>query len=140
MWDIQLASAPHASLTADARVVDLQGVDARSLTDDVIGEAPKLIVCDASFIGLDKVLPAALALAAAGADLTRLRQAAVSARSRPGRQGWSGQALKPIASRRCATVGAFLTASGWRVRASAQSPILGGDGNLEYLLWARGPG
>ena len=50
----------HRALRTDARVVSLEGADARKLTTDQIDEPPQLIVCDASFIGLAKVLPAAL--------------------------------------------------------------------------------
>ena len=59
----------HASLIDDPRVVVLEGVDARHLTQAEIPETPQLVVCDVSFIGLAKALPAALELAAAGADL-----------------------------------------------------------------------
>ena len=30
----------------------------------------------------------------------------------------------------------FLAESGWTVRDKAQSPITGGDGNVEFLVWA----
>jgi 23S rRNA (cytidine1920-2'-O)/16S rRNA (cytidine1409-2'-O)-methyltransferase len=50
----------HPRLRADPRVVDLPGGDARALTAEIIPEPPSLVVCDASFIGLAKVLPAAL--------------------------------------------------------------------------------
>ena len=53
-------------------MVNLEGVDARGLDRDRIEEAPSLVVCDTSFIGLEKVLPAALDLAAPGADLIAL--------------------------------------------------------------------
>ena len=59
----------HAKLAGDPRVVGLEGVDARNLTAAMIPVAPDLIVTDVSFIGLAKALPAALALASAGAAL-----------------------------------------------------------------------
>ncbi|HVY33955.1 MAG TPA: TlyA family RNA methyltransferase, partial [Caulobacteraceae bacterium] len=62
----------HPRIASDPRVINLEGLDARSLDRDVIDEAPDLIVCDASFIGLEKVLPAAMGLAALGADLIAL--------------------------------------------------------------------
>lgn len=126
----------HPSLAGDGRVVDLQGVDARSLTRELIAEAPELVVCDASFIGLAKVLPAALKLAAAGADLICLVKPQFEVG--PERVGKGGVVSDP-AARAAAMEGvrAFLEAEGWAVRATAQSPITGGDGNVEYLLWAR---
>ena len=62
----------HPKLRADPRVVSLEGVDARSLDRSLIPEPVDLVVCDASFIGLAKVLPAALALARDGARLVCL--------------------------------------------------------------------
>ncbi|MEF3007222.1 SAM-dependent methyltransferase, partial [Pseudomonas aeruginosa] len=62
----------HPRLAADPRVTRLERTDARNLTPDLIPEPPELIVCDASFIGLAKVLPAALSLAAPDADLVTL--------------------------------------------------------------------
>ena len=41
------------------------------------------------------------------------------------------------ARRRPGGVSAFLEAAGWAVQATADSPIAGGDGNREYLLWAK---
>ena len=62
----------HPKLAGDPRVVGLEGVDARNLTAAMIPVAPDLIVTDVSFIGLAKVLPAALRLATFGADLIAL--------------------------------------------------------------------
>ena len=126
----------HPRLSADPRVNDLQAVDARSLDRTLIPEPVDLIVCDASFIGLAKVLPAALALAAPGADLVAL----VKPQFEAGRAavGKGGQ-VKDEADRLRAleAVLAFLEGAGWRVQGKADSPILGGDGAREYLVWAR---
>ncbi len=126
----------HARVAADPRVVNLEKTDARDLTTDLIPEAPQLIVCDASFIGLAKVLPAALALAAPDADLVTLvkPQFEMDARAEVGRGGM----VKDAEARRAALdrVSAWLEGGGWSVRATAESPITGGDGNVEYLLWA----
>src|SRR5690348_16829074 len=59
-------------LRQDARVIVLERTNARHLTHEQIPEAPDLVVCDASFIGLTTVLPAALALAAPTARLVAL--------------------------------------------------------------------
>jgi 23S rRNA (cytidine1920-2'-O)/16S rRNA (cytidine1409-2'-O)-methyltransferase len=128
----------HPRLATDPRVRALEGVDARRLTRDLVDAAPDLIVCDASFIGLAKVLPAALALAAAGADLVALVKPQFELG--PALVG-KGGIVKDEAARlkAVADVQAFLRGAGWTVRQTAQSPITGGDGNVEYLLWARGP-
>lgn len=126
----------HPRLAADARVVNLEGLDARDLTVAQIPEPPSLIVCDASFIGLAKVLPAALDLVETGADLVTLvkPQFEMDSRGEVGRGG----VVRDADARQAALdrVAAWLEGRGWTVRATADSPIAGGDGNLEYLLWA----
>ncbi|HEY3948228.1 TlyA family RNA methyltransferase [Phenylobacterium sp.] len=125
----------HASLAGDRRVVALEGRDARALTVAEVPEPPGLVVCDVSFIGLAKALPAALALAADGANLVALVKPQFEVG--PRRVG-KGGLVKDEAARADALSGAatFLAASGWSVRATADSPIAGGDGNREMLLWA----
>jgi 23S rRNA (cytidine1920-2'-O)/16S rRNA (cytidine1409-2'-O)-methyltransferase len=125
----------HARLGADPRAVNLEATDARVLDRRLIPEPPQLVVCDASFIGLAKVLPAALALAAEGADLIALVKPQFEVG--PGRVGKGGVVKDPAARQQALQdVQAFVEGEGWRVQATAESPILGGDGNLEYLLWA----
>ena len=127
----------HPRVAADPRVVNLERTDARDLTPDLIPEAPQLIVCDASFIGLAKVLPAALSLAAPDADLVTLVKPQFEAESAKG-VGKKGVVKDPEAHRAAvASVSAWLEGQGWAVQATAESPITGGDGNIEFLLWAR---
>lgn len=126
----------HAKLAGDPRVVGLEGVDARTLDPQLIPVAPDLIVTDVSFIGLAKALPAALALAARGADLVALVKPQFEVG--PEHVGKGGLVKDEAARRRALDeVAAFLNASRWAVREVADSPIAGGDGNLEYLLWAQ---
>ncbi|HEV2531734.1 TlyA family RNA methyltransferase [Phenylobacterium sp.] len=126
----------HPRLTADRRVVSLEDLDARSLTGVLIPEPPGLIVSDVSFIGLAKALPAALALAQPDADLVALVKPQFEVG--PERVGKGGVVKDPDArADALADVSAFLEGSGWAVQATAPSPIAGGDGNLEWLLWAR---
>ena len=126
----------HPKLAADPRVVVLEGVDARSLTAKLIPQPPELVVCDASFIGLAKVLPAALALAAPDADLVALVKPQFEVG--PGLVGKGGLVRDAQArAQALADVARFLTASDWWVLATADSPIQGGNGNREYLLHAR---
>ncbi len=129
----------HHAVAADPRVVNLEGVDARALDASVIPEPPGLIVCDASFIGLEKALPAALRLAAPGCDLVVLVKPQFEVG--PARVG-KGGVVKDPAARQDAQDGArrFLEASGWAVLACVDSPIEGADGNREYLIHARAPG
>ncbi len=128
----------HLKLTGDDRVVDLSGTDARSLDAALVPDAPQLIVSDVSFISLAKALPAALALAEPGADLVAL----IKPQFEVGRENiGKGGLVKDEAAREkaVADVLAFLTDSGWIVSETALSPILGGEGAVEHLVWAIRP-
>ncbi len=127
----------HERVAADPRVVGLERTDARDLTPDLIPERPSLIVCDASFISLIKVLPVALDLAADEADLITLVKPQFEADG-PGGVGKKGVVKDPVAhAAAVARVADWLEALGWAVQATTESPITGGDGNIEFLLWAR---
>lgn len=129
----------HDRVAADPRVVNLERTDARDLTRDLIPEAAAVIVCDASFISLSKVLPAALDLAAPGADLVTLVKPQFEADG-PG-AGKKGVVKDPAAHAAAVErVREWLEAKGWAVQATTESPITGGDGNVEFLLWAKQPG
>ena len=127
----------HPKVAADPRVINLERTDARELTPEIIPEAPSLIVCDASFISLSKVLPAALDLAEPEADLITLVKPQFEADG-PKAVGKKGVVKDPVAhAAAVAGVRDWLEESGWTVREVADSPITGGDGNVEFLLWAR---
>mgnify|MGYP006287843851 CR=1 FL=1 len=126
----------HPRLMSDPRVVSLEGVDARGLDGGSIPEAPKVVVCDASFISLSKVLPAALALAEPGAWLFALVKPQFEVG--PERVG-KGGVVRDAGARDQALADAcrFLSGSGWTVTATATSPVQGSDGNIEFLVSAR---
>jgi len=126
----------HPKLAADPRVVSLEATDARDLTTGLVPQPADLIVTDVSFIGLAKALPAALALARPGADLLALVKPQFEVG--PERVG-KGGLVKDEAAQAEALEGVqrFLEGAGWTVRAAADSPIAGGDGNREFLLWAQ---
>ena len=126
----------HAKLAGDPRVVNLEATDARDLSAAAVPEPVELIVGDLSFIGLAKALPAALALAPRGADLVVLVKPQFEVG--PGRVG-KGGIVKDDAARAEAVDGVrrFLDAAGWGVQATTDSPVLGGDGNAEFLVWAK---
>lgn len=129
----------HPSLADDRRVVELSGTDARTLTGALVPEPPDLIVTDVSFIGLAKALPAALELAEKGADLVAL----VKPQFEAGREHVGKGGIVKDEAVRHAALGAVVTwleGEGWTVRETADSPITGGDGNREFLLWARKSG
>jgi 23S rRNA (cytidine1920-2'-O)/16S rRNA (cytidine1409-2'-O)-methyltransferase len=126
----------HPAIGGDPRVIDLQATDARALGPALVPEECELVVCDVSFIGLAKALPAALALAAPGADLVALVKPQFEVG--PEHVGKGGLVKDEAQHRRVlAEFGAFLEGCGWRVRATADSPIKGGEGAREHLLWAQ---
>ena len=130
------SSQLHPRVAADPRVVSLEQTDARHLDETLIAEAPTLIVCDVSFIGLAKALPVPLALAEAGADLVTLVKPQFEADG-PGGAGKKGVVKDPEAHRAAVfSVSDWLESAGWAVQATTPSPIVGGDGNVEFLLWA----
>lgn len=125
----------HPSLAGDPRVVELSETDARGLNAVLIPESPGLVVTDVSFISLAKALPAALALAGDGADLLAL----VKPQFEVGRDHvGKGGIVKDAAVRQASldAVVVWLAGQGWSLRETADSPITGGDGNHEFLLWA----
>jgi 23S rRNA (cytidine1920-2'-O)/16S rRNA (cytidine1409-2'-O)-methyltransferase len=126
----------HPKLAADPRVVNLEGTDARELTTTLVDAPVGLVVSDVSFIGLAKALPAALELAQTGGDLVALIKPQFEVG--PDRVGKGGRVKDAVARADAAAgVQAFLAAAGWTVQALADSPILGGDGNAEQLVWAK---
>jgi 23S rRNA (cytidine1920-2'-O)/16S rRNA (cytidine1409-2'-O)-methyltransferase len=126
----------HATIRDDARVINLEGVDARSLDRQLIPEPVGAVVADVSFISLAKVLPAAVALAAPGAWAALL----VKPQFEAGREAvGKGGIVKDEAARQDALAGVerFVAGQpGWRLEKSIASPITGQSGNREYLLGA----
>src|SRR5205085_1824588 len=111
-------------LRQDPRVVVHEGVNARYLTRAKIPDPVDLITCDASFIGLATVLPAALALAAEPASLVALIKPQFEAG--PKEVGKGGVVRDPSVHRQvCERVAAWLGGQpGWQVVGIAESPVL----------------
>jgi 23S rRNA (cytidine1920-2'-O)/16S rRNA (cytidine1409-2'-O)-methyltransferase len=126
----------HARLAADARVVALEGCDARRLGPELVPEPVGALVADVSFISLTKALPVPLSLTGAGAWLVAL----IKPQFEAGRAavGKGGIVRDPMARRRAVDLVREWVAGqpGWRVREVIPSPIGGGSGNEEFLLGA----
>jgi 23S rRNA (cytidine1920-2'-O)/16S rRNA (cytidine1409-2'-O)-methyltransferase len=124
------------TLRRDARVVPLERRNARHLTQADIAEAPDIIVCDASFISLTAVLPAGLTLAAPRARLIALIKPQFE--TGKGAVGKGGVVRHPDRRRDiCERIAAWLAAQpGWEVRGLIESPLHGGDGNVEFFIYA----
>jgi 23S rRNA (cytidine1920-2'-O)/16S rRNA (cytidine1409-2'-O)-methyltransferase len=123
-------------LRQDPRVVVLERTNARHLTPAQVPEPADLVVCDASFIGLETVLPAPLALTGPGARLVALIKPQFEVGK--GRVGKGGVVRDPaLHDEVCRRVAAWLHGlPGWRVLGLAESPILGPEGNREFLIAA----
>jgi len=127
----------HPRIAGDPRVVELSGQDARTLDASIIPIPPDLVVCDLSFISVTKALPAALSLARPGADLVLLVKPQFEAGR--GAVGKGGIVSDPVVRDACLqTVCGWLEDAAWSVRERTDSPITGGDGNREFLVWATG--
>ena len=122
-------------LRNDERVGVHEQTNARSLTRAIIEKAPHIIVCDASFIALSKVLDAALDLAETGAYLVALVKPQFEAgREEVGKGGVVRD--EAVHARVCAEAAQWVESKGWRVLGLETSPITGPNGNVEFLLGA----
>jgi 23S rRNA (cytidine1920-2'-O)/16S rRNA (cytidine1409-2'-O)-methyltransferase len=122
-------------LRSDDRVIVYEQTNARDLTADIVPEAVDIVVCDASFIALSKVLDAALDLARPGAMLVALVKPQFEAGR--GEVGKGGVVRDPtVHSRVCAAAAAWVASKGWQVLGIEPSPITGPEGNVEFLLGA----
>jgi 23S rRNA (cytidine1920-2'-O)/16S rRNA (cytidine1409-2'-O)-methyltransferase len=124
-------------LRSDPRVVVYEKTNARHLTAAIIPEPIAALVCDASFIGLQTVLPAGLALCAPGAWAVALIKPQFEAG--PGQVGRKGVVRDPLVHQEvCARITAWWAGlPGWEVLGIAESPITGPEGNHEFLIGAR---
>jgi 23S rRNA (cytidine1920-2'-O)/16S rRNA (cytidine1409-2'-O)-methyltransferase len=122
-------------LRQDPRVIVHEQTNARSLDAAIIPEPVDIVVCDASFIGLAKVLEAPLMLARPGAKLVAL----VKPQFEAGREevGKGGVVRDPsVHERVCADARAWVESQGWTVLGVTPSSITGPEGNVEFLLGA----
>ena len=124
----------HKSLRARPEIISLDSTDIRQLSPGSLDEPPDLVSIDLSFISLKLTLPSALGLARSPAQLVALIKPQFEAG--PGavkkgivRDGALQQAI-------CDDIARFVASLGWRVLGVIPSPILGGDGNAEFLLGA----
>ncbi len=122
-------------LRQDARVIVHEQTSARILTAVHIPEPVDLIVCDASFIALAKVLPVPMTFAKAGARLVALIKPQFEAeRGEVGKKGVVRDAA--VHARVCGDVRGWLEQAGWSVVDLVESPITGPEGNVEFLIAA----
>jgi 23S rRNA (cytidine1920-2'-O)/16S rRNA (cytidine1409-2'-O)-methyltransferase len=123
-------------LRQDPRVTVLEQTSARVLTPAQIDAPCTWVVCDASFIGLAKVLDVPLRLAAPVCQLVALIKPQFEVGR--GEVGKGGVVRDPaLHARVCAEVREWLEGAGWQVQGIETSPITGPEGNVEFLIAAR---
>lgn len=126
----------HHSLVEHERVVDLSGTDARILDGSWIEEDPDIIVSDVSFISMTKALPAIMELAVPGTEMVAL----IKPQFEAGREhvGKGGLVKDPETIARVhREIIEFFEDADWTIMGQTESPITGGDGQVEGLIWAR---
>ncbi len=124
-------------LRVDERVVVLERTNARYLTAEQIPDPVDLIVCDASFIRLENVLPVPLSFAKkSGAHLIALIKPQFEVEKY--QVGENGVVRDPALHRDvCGHVREWLESlPGWTIKGICQSPIKGPEGNIEFLIAA----
>ena len=122
-------------LRQDPRVIVHEKTNARALTEAQVPEPIDIIVCDASFIALSKVLDRPLEFAGPKARLVAL----IKPQFEAGREevGKGGVVRDPsIHARVCDEARAWIEGKGWTVEGIEPSPITGPEGNVEFLMAA----
>ena len=123
-------------LRNDPRVVVMEETNARNITAEIIPDAPDVIVCDASFISLKKVLPASLALAKPGATLFSLIKPQFEVGKAEVSRGKGVIRDSALHKAVCEDIAEWVTGLKWRVIGIIESPITGPKGNKEFLMVA----
>lgn len=125
----------HARLAGEPRLDSREGTDIRTLSLADLAEAPQLVTVDVSFISLRLVLPALARLAAPRADLVLL----VKPQFEVGRAHLGKGGIVADAAARNEAVAGILHSvedGGFQTAPPIESPIAGGDGNIEYFIHA----
>ena len=123
-------------LRQDERVTVLEQTSARILTPELIDRPVSWVVCDASFIGLAKVLEVPLQLAGPRCRLVAL----IKPQFEVGREevGKKGVVSDPLLHDRvCGEVRQWIEGLGFDVQGIVESPIKGPEGNIEFLISAQ---
>jgi 23S rRNA (cytidine1920-2'-O)/16S rRNA (cytidine1409-2'-O)-methyltransferase len=123
-------------LRQDERVTVLEQTSARILTREHITQDCNLVVCDASFIGLAKVLERPLELAAQECRLVALIKPQFEVEKH---EVGKGGVVRDTAlhERVCGEVREWLEGLGWQTQGIVRSPITGPQGNVEFLISAQ---
>jgi 23S rRNA (cytidine1920-2'-O)/16S rRNA (cytidine1409-2'-O)-methyltransferase len=125
----------HPKIAADPRVVSLEDTDARVLTQALVPDPIDLAAADVSFISLKLVLPPVMPLLGASASLIALIKPQFEAGREHVKKGVVRE--ETVHGAVCDDLARFVEALGFHVLGLIPSPILGGEGNREFLIGAR---
>jgi 23S rRNA (cytidine1920-2'-O)/16S rRNA (cytidine1409-2'-O)-methyltransferase len=123
-------------ITKSSRVTLIENLNARDLMREHVPHQVDVIACDVSFISLKLALPAALSLMPQGAELVAL----IKPQFEVGREFVRRGGMVTDAgqhTRVCDEIALFLEEQGWDVKGVTDSPMDGGDGNVEFLIAAQ---
>ncbi|MEA1871165.1 MAG: TlyA family RNA methyltransferase [Candidatus Bipolaricaulota bacterium] len=127
----------HAKIRRDTRVVAREGINARYLEPQDIGEPIDLVVVDVSFISLKLILPPLVDIIAPDGEIVAL----VKPQFEIGKERLPSDGVIKNATDReavLADIRAFIESeTPWRVIATMQCPIAGEKGNVEFLVHLR---
>jgi 23S rRNA (cytidine1920-2'-O)/16S rRNA (cytidine1409-2'-O)-methyltransferase len=124
----------HRCLRARPEIVSIEATDIRLLDPQRLAERPDFLVIDVSFISLELVLPAALALVRTPACVLALVKPQFEAGRGRAKRGIVRDPLVHAAV--CDDIAALVTSHGWKVVGIVPSPISGSDGNREFFIAA----
>jgi 23S rRNA (cytidine1920-2'-O)/16S rRNA (cytidine1409-2'-O)-methyltransferase len=121
-------------LRGDPRVLLHEGINARMLREEEIGERADLLTCDVSFISVTLILPAIVPLLQPAGRMVILIKPQFEVGK--GQVGKGGIVRDPELHRSaCLRVESAVRELGFGTEI-IQSPILGAEGNQEFLLYA----
>ncbi len=124
-----------ARIAADPRIIEMSGVNIREVMPGDLPYEPHMVVTDVSFVSLTYVIPVVARLAAPGAQAVLLVKPQFEVGK--GRLGKNGVVEDPeLREQALRTVMDCAQEYGFEVRGHCVSPIAGGSGNIEYLLYA----
>ncbi len=120
-------------LQSDARVVVLDRVNARHLTQQALGEPVDVAVVDVAFISIKLILPAAMKLLKPGGRILSLVKPQFEVgKEQVENKGVIKDPKKHLEVLRGAK--AFVEAQGWSLTGLTESPITGQKGNREFFI------
>ncbi len=127
----------HWQLRQDPRVICLEGINARYLSEQQLGQRVELVTIDVSFISLQLVLPAIKTVVESHADVLALVKPQFEAGRHHAERG-SGVIREPaIHTDVLWKTVKFAARHGWKINGLTHSPLVGPKGNLEFWLWLK---